>query len=445
MSRAIFRTSLLVCLLVLIFTAGVFFFLRRSQAEDETYAALRQEAFYAEQGLLRDGEKYLRDLGSINRVTWIFPDGEVAYDSVFPDENNQISCPEVRAALDTGEGQGIRRSGRSGVQTMYVARLCADGTVLRLSRPLSAVRTAIASVTPALWVVVLALLLSLLSAFRSSKRIIRPINEMDLDHADAAAPYPELTPLLERIQEQKRTITQQNAERETLRREFTANVSHELKTPLTSISGFAELMAQGSVPPEKVQEFSADIYRESQRLIDLVNDIIYLSRLEEEGYEPEREPVDLYDLAADTIDSLREAAKQRDVRFQLTGEHVAVMGVWRILSEILYNLCDNAVKYNRRGGSVEVSVSEQNGAAVLSVEDTGIGISPEHQSRVYERFFRVDKSHSKAIGGTGLGLSIVKHGAQFHHAEIALESEPGFGTKFTLTFPTDTSSNAKSS
>ena len=435
MSRAIFRTSLIVCLLVLIFTTGVFFVLRRSQAEDETYAALRQEAFYAEQGLLRSGEEYLRDLGSINRVTWISPDGEVMFDSEFPDETNQLSRPEVRAALDTGEGQGIRRSTRSGVQTMYVARLCADGTVLRLSRPLSAVRTAIASVTPALWVVVLALLLSLLSAFRSSKRIIRPINEMDLDHADAAAPYPELTPLLERIQEQKRTIAQQNAERETLRREFTANVSHELKTPLTSISGFAELMAQGSVPPEKAQEFSADIYRESQRLIDLVNDIIYLSRLEEEGYEPEREPVDLYDLAADTIDSLRETAKKRAVRFQLKGEHVTVMGVWRILSEMLYNLCDNAVKYNRHGGSVEVSVSEQNGAAVLSVEDTGIGISPEHQGRVYERFFRVDKSHSKAIGGTGLGLSIVKHGAQFHHAEIALESEPGFGTKFTLTFP----------
>ena len=440
MSRAIFRTSLIVCLLVLIFTTGVFFVLRRSQAEDETYAALRQEAFYAEQGLLRSGEEYLRDLGSINRVTWISPDGEVMFDSEFPDETNQLSRPEVRAALDTGEGQGIRRSTRSGVQTMYVARLCADGTVLRLSRPLSAVRTAIASVTPALWVVVLALLLSLLSAFRASKRIIRPINEMDLDHEDASAPYPELTPLLERIQEQKRTIAQQNAERETLRREFTANVSHELKTPLTSISGFAELMAQGSVPPEKAQEFSADIYRESQRLIDLVNDIIYLSRLEEEGYEPEREPVDLYDLAADTIDSLRETAKKRAVRFQLKGEHVTVMGVWRILSEMLYNLCDNAVKYNRHGGSVEVSVSEQNGAAVLSVEDTGIGISPEHQGRVYERFFRVDKSHSKAIGGTGLGLSIVKHGAQFHHAEIALESEPGFGTKFTLTFPTSVSS-----
>jgi two-component system phosphate regulon sensor histidine kinase PhoR len=435
MSRAIFRTSLIVCLLVLIFTAGVFFVLRRSQAEDETYAALRQEAFYAEQGLLRNGEEYLRDLGSINRVTWISPDGEVMFDSEFPDETNQLSRPEVRAALDTGEGQGIRRSTRSGVQTMYVARLCADGTVLRLSRPLSAVRTAIASIRPALWVVVLALLLSLLSAFRASKQIIRPINEMDLDHEDAAAPYPELTPLLERIQEQKRTIAQQNAERETLRREFTANVSHELKTPLTSISGFAELMAQGGVPPEKVQEFSGDIYRESQRLIDLVNDIIHLSRLDEEGFEPERETVDLYDLAADTIDSLREAAARRNVSFRLEGGHVCVQGVWRLLGEIVYNLCDNAVKYNHYGGSVEVTVSAINGAAVLSVADTGIGIPYEHQSRVFERFYRVDKSHSKAIGGTGLGLSIVKHGAQFHHAEIQLESEPGSGTKITLIFP----------
>ena len=192
-------------------------------------------------------------------------------------------------------------------------------------------------------------------------------------------------------------------------------------------------MAQGDVPPEKVREFSADIYRESQRLIDLVNDIIHLSRLEEEGYEPEREPVDLYDLAADTIDSLRETAAKRSVTFRLEGEHVCVQGVWRLLGEILYNLCDNAVKYNRMAAASRSPCPSENGAAVLSVEDTGIGIPPEHQSRVFERFYRVDKSHSKAIGGTGLGLSIVKHGAQFHHAEIALESEPGTGTKFTLT------------
>ena len=189
------------------------------------------------------------------------------------------------------------------------------------------------------------------------------------------------------------------------------------------------------MPSEKVREFSADIYRESQRLIDLVNDIIHLSRLDEEGFEPERETVDLYDLAADTIDSLQDTAAKQNVTFTLSGDHVTVQGVWRLLGEILYNLCDNAVKYNRPGGSVTVEVSEQNGAAVLSVADTGIGISPEHQSRVFERFYRVDKSHSKAIGGTGLGLSIVKHGAQFHNAAIALESEPNRGTKITLTFP----------
>ena len=435
MSRTIFRTSLLVGLLVLVFTTAVFFVLRYSQVQDETYTALRQEAAYAEQGLLRGGEAYLASLDGANRITWIRPDGDVIFDNEFPREENQLDCPEVRAALEAGEGQGIRLSGSSGQQTMYVAHLCADGTILRLGRPLSAVRTAIVSVTPALWVVVLAALLSLLVAFRASERIVRPINEMDLDHADAAAPYPELTPLLQRIQEQKRTIAQQNAERETMRKEFSANVSHELKTPLTSISGFAELMAQGGVPGEKVQEFSGDIYRESQRLIDLVNDIIHLSRLDEEGFEPDREPVDLYDLAADTIDSLRAAAAKQDITLRLEGDHVCVQGVWRLLGEIVYNLCDNAVKYNLPGGEVAVEIREQGGSAVLSVSDTGIGIPQEHQSRVFERFYRVDKSHSKAIGGTGLGLSIVKHGAQFHNAEIALESAPGRGTKITLTFP----------
>ena len=435
MSRAIFRTSLFVGLLVLIFTTAVFFFLRYSQAQDETYAALQQEAAYAEQGMLQGGKDYLKSLGSVNRITWIRPDGSVIYDNEFPDEANQQSCPEVQTALTEGVGQGIRQSGSSGVQTMYVARLCADGTVLRLSRPLSAVRTAIISVTPALWVVVLATLLSLLVAFRASKRIVRPINEMDLDHDDAAAPYPELTPLLERIQEQKRTIAQQNEEREALRREFSANVSHELKTPLTSISGFAELMASGVVESDKVQEFSNDIYRESQRLMTLIDDIIKLSRLDEDAVDPETEPVDLYELSGEVLDSLRPVAEREDIRLQLSGTSVQVNGVWRLLSEMVYNLCDNAIKYNRPGGSVTVEVSDTDSGPRLTVSDTGIGIAPEHQKRIFERFYRVDKSHSKAIGGTGLGLSIVKHGAQFHHAAVTLESEPGTGTTISLQFP----------
>ena len=434
MSRTIFRACMLVGVLVLALCTVLFFILQYLQTEDETYAALNQEAEYAEQGLMIGGEDYLHSLGTVNRVTWIRPDGSVIYDNVFDSPANQSGFAEVRAALADGEGKGIRRSASSGVETMYYARRCADGTVLRLSRPLSAVRSALIAVSPVLWVIVLVLFISLAAAFRASRKIVRPINAMDLDGAEAA-PYPELTPLLERIREQKTTIAAQIAERESLRKEFSANVSHELKTPLTSISGFAELMAAGDVPPDKVREFSGDIYRESQRLIDLVNDIIHLSRLDEEGYEPEREPVDLFDLASDTLDSLRTQADKQLVRLKQEGAHVTVTGVWRLLGEMVYNLCDNAIKYNVPGGSVTVETGQRGGCAYLTVSDTGVGIPAEHQSRVFERFYRVDKSHSKAIGGTGLGLSIVKHGAQFHGAALSLESAPGAGTKITITFP----------
>ena len=441
MRRSIFRTCFLVGLLALALSTALFFTLRYREARNETYAALRQEAAYAEQGLMLSGEPYLHALGDVNRVTWIRADGSVIYDNEFDAPANQGRFAEVRRALAEGEGQGIRKSESSGLETMYYARLCADGTVLRLSRPLSAVRTALIAVSPAAWVVLLTLLLSLGLSWRASRSIVLPINEMNLERADAA-PYPELTPLVERIAEQKRTIAAQLAERESLRREFSANVSHELKTPLTSISGFAELMAGGEVPPDKVHEFSADIYRESQRMIDLVNDIIHLSRLDEDGFAPEREPVELQDLAADTLDSLRAEAARNDVALRQAGEPAVVTGVLSVLGELVYNLCDNAIKYNRPGGAVTVRTGTRAGRAFLSVEDTGIGIAPEHQSRVFERFYRVDKSHSKAIGGTGLGLSIVKHAAQFHGAELVLQSTPGRGTTVTVTFPAENAPEA---
>lgn len=224
-------------------------------------------------------------------------------------------------------------------------------------------------------------------------------------------------------------------QRETLRREFTANVSHELKTPLTSISGFAELLKEGIVPPEKVREFASDIYFESRRLIALIDDIMKLSRLDEDAPVPEREPVDLYELADDILENLRPAAEKRSVSMRLTGTHVEVTGVWSILNEVIYNLCDNAIKYNKEGGSVTVHIEQAGGEARLSVADTGIGIPYASQSRVFERFYRVEKSHSRGIGGTGLGLSIVKHGVQYHGARVELESEPGRGSKFTIVFP----------
>ena len=223
-------------------------------------------------------------------------------------------------------------------------------------------------------------------------------------------------------------------QRERLRREFSANVSHELKTPLTSISGFAELMKEGLVPPEKIPEFSGDIYKESLRLIGLVNDIIQLSRLDENSTQFQRAPVDPYDLCAQSIERLSTVAARQSVTLALTGEHAEIMGVEQLLKEMIYNLLDNAIKYNVPGGSVTASVRKSAGRTILSVADTGIGIPYAHQPRVFERFYRVDKSHSKEVGGTGLGLSIVRHAAQYHGARLELKSQPGKGTTITVTF-----------
>ena len=436
MRKTIFRSAFLAGALVVLLCAGLFFALQIRQTLDETYLALQQEAVYAEHGLMLSGEHYLETLGSINRITWITASGDVLFDSEFtPPLSNQMHCPEVSAAVEHGEGQGIRRSESSGAETMYYARRCEDGTVLRLSRPMSAVRYAFLSVSPVFWVLLLVLMIAALLSFRTARQIVRPINELDLEDPEAS-PYPELTPLVHRILEQKRTIQEQSAEQERMRREFSANVSHELKTPLTSISGFAELMAGGDVPPEMVAEFSSDIYRESQRMISLIDDIIRLSRLDEGELQLQKEPVDLYALASETLDSLQATADRQHILLQLQGSPAVISGVWQLLSEALYNLCDNAIKYNQPGGTVTVEVSPgENGGAALSVSDTGIGISPDQQGRVFERFYRVDKSHSRELGGTGLGLSIVKHVAQLHHAELTLNSYPGEGSRFTLVFP----------
>lgn len=436
MTKTIFRNSFLIGMSVLALCALLFFGIQYTQTKDETFAALKQEAVYAEQGLLSGGVGYLEKLDDTNRITWIDANGEVLYDNTFslPLDNEKENA-EVAEALEEGEGKGIRKSESSGKSTMYYARKCEDGTVLRLSRPVSAINEAIVAVRPILWVLILVLAISGVLSFRIAKQIVNPINALDLEHPEINS-YPELTPLIEKIQEQKMTIQEEVASREQMRREFSANVSHELKTPLTSISGFAELMSQGNVSQDKVQEFSKDIYKESQRLIALIEDIIKLSRLDENAEEPEFEDVDIYDLSAEVLDALRPVANKQGIRLSLAGKSTKVSGVYALLNEMVYNLCDNAIKYNTPGGRVDVAVSTQeNGEVTLSVKDTGIGIPQKHQKRVFERFYRVDKSHSKEIGGTGLGLSIVKHGAQHHGAKVKLESEPGKGTTITLTFP----------
>ena len=222
---------------------------------------------------------------------------------------------------------------------------------------------------------------------------------------------------------------------ERLRREFTANVSHELKTPLTAISGMAEIIKNGMVEPEDVNGFAEDIYKETQRLISLVEDIIHLSRLDEGGTGLQREPVDMLQLAQKVEERIAPLAKQAEVTLSVSGSSFAVNGVPAVLEEMLYNLCDNAVKYNRTGGRVDIVLTPRAQGGEVTVSDTGIGIPPQDQQRVFERFYRVDKSHSKEIGGTGLGLSIVKHGAVLHDARVELESTLGQGTKVRLVFP----------
>ena len=275
-----------------------------------------------------------------------------------------------------------------------------------------------------------------------SHRLVRTLVDLDPQRPETLNHFKELTPLLRRIQiqnetirVQKETIAHHQEDRETLRREFSATVSHELKTPLTSISGFAELLKSGTVPPETAAEFAEDIYNEAQRMITLVEDIMHLSRLDENSLPMEHTEVDLHSLAASTIERLANTAHKADVMLHPEGSRVIVSGVELLLEEIMFNLIDNAIKYNRRGGSVTITTQRRGGRAILSVKDTGIGIPEEHLARVFERFYRVDKSHSKEVGGTGLGLSIVKHAAAYHDASVTIDSEEGVGTTVTVTFP----------
>ena len=539
----IFRYAFLVGTIVLLLCTLLFFGLQYRQNIDEAFEALRLESGYVSRGIALNGADYLKGLDTDKRVTWMDAEGQPLYDSESDSLSNQSQLAEVRAAMETGSGQATRPSESQGFTNLYYAQQLEDGTILRLSLPISAVRQALVTVSPVLWIFVLVLTISGVLAFRAAKQILRPINEMDPDHPDETTPYPELAPLVTRLQEQRLTIQEQIEElhtrqkefsaltdnmtegfllldregktvsvnasaklllpqavpgeslasagdettlhtaeqalrgsrgeavfarlnrswhlvaspvrahsrvvgavllwldvtereqRERLRQEFSANVSHELKTPLTSISGFAELMAQGTVPPDRMIEFSKDIRREAQRLLTLVEDIIKLSKLDENAQLPAPETVDLNELASDVLDSLRAVAERQGVILRLEGESAPVTGVWRLLNEMLYNLCDNAIKYNRPGGSVSVTTGLREGRPFVRVRDTGIGIPKEDQDRVFERFYRVDKSHSKQIGGTGLGLSIVKHGAQYHDAQLSLESEPGAGTAVTLVFP----------
>ena len=510
---------------------------------------LEDELALAQTGVECSGKTYLKALeGESYRLTWIAPSGEVLFDSQADESSmeNHAQREEVRQALETGEGQSSRYSSTLLEKTIYYAKKLADGSILRISISRATAGVLVMGMLqPMLVVLAAALILALVLAKRISARIVAPLNRLDLEKPLENDTYEELSPLLTRINQQRRQIDAQlrtlqqkkdefdqitasmneglvlmnekgtvlsinpaaralfhaesdcvgrdfltversheiscairraleeghaelrverggreyqldisriesegtvigavllafdvteQAFAERNRREFTANVSHELKTPLQSIMGSAELIENGLVKQEDMPRFVGHIRTEAARLVTLIEDIIRLSQLDEGGEFP-FEPVDLKKLAEEASASLASAAAEKQVTIRVHGDDRQITTVRRLASEIIYNLCDNAVKYNREGGSVDVTIDGTAHGAVVTVQDTGIGIPPEHQSRVFERFYRVDKSHSRQSGGTGLGLSIVKHAVQYLGGRIELESQPGKGTTMRVHFP----------
>lgn len=370
------------------------------------------------------------------RITILDVEGKVLLDShgVPEDMDNHGNRPEIVAAMEQGEGEAVRRSDTLDKSTYYYAVRRADGSVLRVSREANSIFRFISMVLPSLMVIIVVLfMLSLVVAHFLTKNLVRPIEQLaeNLENYEEVSYYEELEPFIKMIQEQHVDILK-NAK---MRQEFTANVTHELKTPLTSISGYAELIETGMASESDVVRFAQGIHTNAKRLLSLINDILRLSELDSEEEEMEKESVNLYQMAATCVEMLEHNALKHKVTLQLDGEDCYVQGNKTMLDELLYNLCDNAIRYNKEGGSVFVEVRPTPEDTVLIVKDTGIGIPKEHQERIFERFYRVDKSRSKSTGGTGLGLAIVKHIVAKHDAQLILVSEVARGTEMRVLFP----------
>jgi len=542
--RGILLSSVITMLACLIFTIGI----QYQMYDESTKDSLKDKAYIislnSESG---DLSKYA---DAKERITLITSSGKVLFDNkaIADKMENHLSRKEVKEALDRGEGYAVRRSETLGSKSCYYALKLKNGNILRISDDSLTVWTVLINLLPAICAIaIMTLVLSSVLAAVISKKILKPLNSIDLENPDAQNVYDELIPFINKINMQNRKIDRQIArltrsrrefdiitenmseglvltdikgnilthnkgiekffgvgedingkniltlnrsevfreifsditekrrgedilslngryyditanpvydedgtpcgavilavditekeKREKLRREFTANVSHELKTPLTSISGISDMLMNGIVAPEDIKGFACDINKESARLITLVNDIIKLSELDEGAYSTETdEKVNLLKTAAVVKERLEAIAAKKNVKIAVTGEDAEITGGESLVFEMLYNLCDNAVKYNKENGNVTVSVGTSEGTPFVTVKDTGIGIPPEYTDRIFERFFRVDKSRSKESGGTGLGLSIVKHIAMSLGADIRVESTVGKGTEITVTF-----------
>ncbi len=382
-----------------------------------------------------EGEAFARLTKEGLRVTLVHPDGSVYYDN-FADPKtmeNHGGRPEIDEALENGEGSSVRNSDTVDSSTFYYAVRMENGDILRLAQEASSIWSIYMRSAPLILLLAASMaIVSLELAHLLTARLVQPIEQMTshLNNVSGVARYPELEPFMDMIEQQHEEILRSA----NMRVEFTANVSHELKTPLTSISGYAELIESGMAQGEQAKTFAAEIHKSANRLLTLINDIIRLSQMDAPMPSLKFEPVDLAQIAANTFEQLEMSARKADVSLQLDARHAVVEADRQMMDELLYNLCDNAIRYNVRGGSVRLEVRPVRDKVIVCVQDTGIGISPENQEHVFERFYRVDKSRSKATGGTGLGLAIVKHIAVKHNAQITLESELGRGTTISVTF-----------
>ena len=369
------------------------------------------------------------------RVTLVHADGTVYYDN-FADPNamdNHADRPEIRQALENGSGSDIRNSSTVDQSAFYYAVRLKNGDVMRLAQEASNIWSVYFRSMPLIMLLAAGMAcVSLYLAHLLTARLVQPIERMTahLNNVSGVARYPELEPFMDMIEQQHEEILRSA----NMRVEFTANVSHELKTPLTSISGYAELIESGMAQGEQAKTFAAEIHKSANRLLTLINDIIRLSQMDAPMPDLKFEPVDLAQIAANTFEQLEMSARKADVTLQLDAKPAMVEADRQMMDELLYNLCDNAIRDTVHGGSVKLEVRPVRDKVIVCVQDTGIGISPENQEHVFERFYRVDKSRSKATGGTGLGLAIVKHIAVKHNAQIELESELGRGTKISVIF-----------
>jgi len=370
------------------------------------------------------------------RITFINSQGYAVVDTLVDIDKmeNHNERPEVVAARRNGYGCDIRRSVTLNKNSYYYAVALDNGYVLRVSREVSSMTSIMTSMLPVIIVLcVILFIICMISSHFLTKSIVEPIEYLanNMDASESVKVYKELVPFVTTIKRQHEDIMR-NAN---MRQEFTANVSHELKTPLTSISGIAEIIKNGIVDEKDVKTFAGKIYDEARRLIHLVEDIIKLSQLDEGEQAVEKTPIDIYDLSRIEIHHLEPVAEERHIKINLQGEHMMISGIHSVLEEMVYNLIENAIKYNKEDGTIDVMIKKKKHRCEFCVKDSGIGIPADQLDRIFERFYRVDKSHSKEIGGTGLGLSIVKHGAKLHNAEIKIESALNVGTEINLIFP----------